>query len=96
MRELADLNKGIKITLTDKRIDPETGNEGKSDEFHSANGLIDFINYLDENREKLTPDWRSYFSICCKTGLVVPHSLNFCLSQKLLICLSNLNESRTG
>ena len=42
------------------------------------------------------PAQRSYFSICCKTGLVVPHSLNFCLSEKLLISLSNLNESLTG
>ena len=31
------------------------------------------------------------FSICCKTGLVLLNSLNFCLSLKLLISLSILN-----
>ena len=34
----------------------------------------------------------SPFSICCKTGLVVLNSLNFCLSVKLLISPSILNE----
>ena len=36
---------------------------------------------------------RSTYSICCKTGLMVLHSLSFCLSVKLLISPSNLNES---
>ena len=36
---------------------------------------------------------RSSFSICCKAGLVVPNSLNFCLSGKLLISASDLKES---
>ena len=34
-----------------------------------------------------------FFSICCKAGLVVLNSVNFCLSEKLLICPSNLKES---
>lgn len=52
MRELAFLNRGITITLTDER---ETNDEGqhKSEVFHSENGLPDFIKYLDESREKL-------------------------------------------
>ena len=40
------------------------------------------------------PAERSSFSICCKAGLVVLNSLN--LSVKLLISLSNLNESLAG
>ena len=39
------------------------------------------------------PAQRTSFSICCKAGLVVLDSLNFCLSGKLLISLSHLNES---
>ena len=42
------------------------------------------------------PAWRSSFSICCKAGLVVLNSLNFCLSGKLLISPSNLKESLDG
>ena len=38
------------------------------------------------------PVYRSPFNICCKAGLVVLNSLNFCLSVKLLIFPSILNE----
>ena len=38
------------------------------------------------------PAWRSSLRICCKAGLVVLNSLNFCLFGKLLIPPSNLNE----
>ena len=42
------------------------------------------------------PTQRSSFSICCRAGLVVLNSLSFCLSVKLLISPSNLNEIHTG
>jgi DNA gyrase subunit B len=54
MRELSFLNKGITINLTDERV-LEDG-QSKTEVFHSLNGLEDFINYLDETREKLIPD----------------------------------------
>lgn len=52
MRELAYLNHGITIKLTDER---RTNDDGSfvSDTFYSENGLVDFISYLDENREQL-------------------------------------------
>jgi len=54
LRELAYLNKGIALTLTDEREKTEAGLP-VSETFHSENGLTDFINYLDANREKLIP-----------------------------------------
>ena len=42
------------------------------------------------------PVWRSFFSICCNTGLLVLSSVNFCLSVKLLISLLNLDEIFAG
>ena len=42
------------------------------------------------------PAQRSSFSICCKAGLMMLNSVNFCLSGKLLISPSNLKESLTG
>jgi DNA gyrase subunit B len=54
MRELAFLNRGIRITLIDERV-LEKGFPFSVD-FYSENGLIDFITYLDETREKLIPD----------------------------------------
>ena len=53
LRELAYLNRGIRLSLTDKRtIDPDT-NAFKSEVFYSERGLSEFVEYLDANREKL-------------------------------------------
>jgi len=51
LRELAFLNKGIRLKLIDERPH-ENGNETEK-EFFSENGLLDFLSYLDGNREKL-------------------------------------------
>jgi DNA gyrase subunit B len=55
LRELAFLNRGIRITLTDKRVEEEEG-EYLSDEFFSEGGLKEFVAYIDTNREKLMPE----------------------------------------
>jgi len=52
MRELAYLNKGIKITLTDLREKNEEG-EYRSETFTSEFGLKEFVEYLDGPREKI-------------------------------------------
>ena len=54
MRELSYLNKGIKITLTDKRKKVE--GDFLNEEFYSQEGLKEFIKFLDENREPLIPE----------------------------------------
>ena len=57
MRELAYLNKGITIDITDLREFKEDGTTPvRADHFYSEKGLRDFIGYLDENREKLMPE----------------------------------------
>jgi len=53
MRELSFLNKGITITITDKRNKNEEG-EFISDVFHSTEGLSEFVRYLDSTREQIT------------------------------------------
>lgn len=52
LRELAFLNAGLEIVLTDKREKDEEGNF-KSERFFSENGLIEFVEFIDGNREKL-------------------------------------------
>ena len=52
MRELSFLNKGITITLTDKRRTDDKG-AFVSEVFHSERGLEEFIVFLDESREPL-------------------------------------------
>jgi len=56
LRELAFLNKGIKLEITDKREMEENGNGGhyRAETFYSEKGLVEFVELLDNNREKLT------------------------------------------
>ena len=56
MRELAYLNAGIKITLTDMRPDPETGKAGRQEVFHAKDGLKEFVRYVDRHRTHLFDD----------------------------------------
>lgn len=58
LRELAFLNKGIHLTITDEREKNEDGTF-LSNHFHSEGGLIEFVKYLDSTREPLipTPIW---------------------------------------
>ena len=49
LRELAFLNKGIHLTLTDMRIKNDDG-EPLSDHFYSEHGLSEFVEYLDATR----------------------------------------------
>lgn len=74
LRELAFLNKGVKLSLRDDRkgdveID-ENGNQveiKRSEVFYSESGLIEFVQYLDGVREKLTEK-----PICLETDKVIP------------------------
>ena len=55
LRELAFLNRGLTLKITDDRNADEEGNF-KTETFYSAEGLKDFINYIDGSKEKLTPE----------------------------------------
>lgn len=52
LKELAFLNKGIRLTLTDLRVKDDNGNP-LSEEYYSEHGLVDFIKFLDSGREKI-------------------------------------------
>jgi DNA gyrase subunit B len=53
LRELAFLNKGLTITLTDERVtDPKTG-ESKRTEFKYAGGIAEFIKHLNKGKQVL-------------------------------------------
>ncbi len=52
LRELAFLNKGITLTITDERHQDEEGNF-ITETFHSETGLKEFVRYIDANREPL-------------------------------------------
>jgi DNA gyrase subunit B len=60
LRELAFLNKGIKLSIVDRREFEENGNEDskkfRSDSYQSEEGLKEFVAFLDASREKLIAD----------------------------------------
>ncbi|OAV74128.1 DNA gyrase subunit B [Bacteroidales bacterium Barb7] len=55
LRELAFLNAGITLRLTDRRVPNEAGNF-KTEIFRSEEGLKEFVNYIDRSKEKLIQD----------------------------------------
>ena len=55
LRELAYLNRGLTIKITDEREKDEEGNF-KTETFHSEGGLKEFVEFIDGNREALMKD----------------------------------------
>lgn len=55
LRELAYLNKGVRLMIVDKREKDENG-EYPSENFYSEGGLKEFVTFLDGNRESLIPE----------------------------------------
>ena len=95
MRELAFLNKGITLTITDEREKDEEGNF-LSDSFLSENGLRDFIQYLDATREKLMSE-----PICIEgnkndTPLDIAMQYNTSFSENIHSYVNNINTHEGG
>ena len=95
LRELAYLNKGLKITLTDKRNTDEEGNN-LTETFLSAEGLPEFIRYLDATREQLTASVISMEGE--KNGIPVEVAMvyNTSYSENLHSYVNNINTHEGG
>ena len=95
MRELAFLNKGITIHLTDLRSTDEDGKH-HSDVFHSEGGLKEFAQYLDRNREALISDV-IYFE-GEKDGIPVEVALTYNTSytENIQAYVNNINTHEGG
>lgn len=95
MRELAFLNKGITITLTDHRNKDEEGNP-ISEKFHSEGGLKEFAAYLDRNREPLVGEV-IYFE-GEKDGIPVEVALTYNTSytENIQAYVNNINTHEGG
>ena len=95
MRELAFLNKGIRITLTDERVVLEDG-KNQMDTFYSEGGLKEFAQYLDRNREPLITDV-VYFE-GEKDGIPVEVALTYNTSytENIQAYVNNINTHEGG
>ena len=95
MRELAFLNHGIHIQLTDERERLEDGSF-KSETFYSENGLIDFIGYLDANRVKLIPEPISITGERNNVPVEIALEYNEEYSENLHSYVNNINTIEGG
>ncbi|RLD39628.1 MAG: DNA topoisomerase (ATP-hydrolyzing) subunit B [Bacteroidetes bacterium] len=95
LRELAFLNKGIELNLTDKRNKDEEGNY-ISDRFYSEEGLKDFIDYLDETRVKLTESPIYIEGEKNGTPVEIAMQYNTSFSENLHSYVNNINTYEGG
>ncbi|MCK9625956.1 MAG: DNA topoisomerase (ATP-hydrolyzing) subunit B [Bacteroidales bacterium] len=102
LRELSYLNKGIKLSITDKREtkidDDENGVEPtvyQKDIFYSEKGVMEFVGYLDGNREKLTDK-----PIYLETDKIIPIEIamqyNTGFTENIHSYVNNINTIEGG
>ena len=99
MRELAYLNAGIKITLTDMRLDKnaEVGIEGiRQEVFHSEGGLKDFVRYIDSTRTCLFDDVIYLNTEKQNTPIEVAIMYNTSYSENIHSYVNNINTIEGG
>jgi DNA gyrase subunit B len=95
MRELAYLNKGIKITLTDEREQDEN-NENRSELYFSEGGLREFVTFLDQSREPLIPNPIYMETTKGEIPVEVALQYNTSYSENLSSYVNNINTIEGG
>ncbi|WP_081208970.1 DNA topoisomerase (ATP-hydrolyzing) subunit B [Salegentibacter sediminis] len=95
MRELAFLNKGITIILTDKREKDDKG-EFLNETFHSEEGLKEFIKFLDGNREPIISEVISMEGEKNEIPVEVAMVYNTSFNENLHSYVNNINTHEGG
>ena len=95
MRELAFLNAGLEIVLTDKREQDEDGNY-LSEQFYSENGLVEFVNFIDDNREKLVDQPISITTEKNDLPVDIALSYNTSFNENIYSYVNNINTIEGG
>jgi DNA gyrase subunit B len=95
MREMSFLNAGIRIYLTDMRELEDDGTP-RSDEFYSEGGLVEFVQYLDENKEKII-EYPIYIE-SEKNGVPVQVAMNYnsSYSENVVSYVNTINTYEGG
>ena len=94
LRDLAYLNAGIRITLTDHRLDAE--GKMRSDVFYSEKGLKEFVEYLDSTREHLIPDVIHINTDKYGTPVEVAMTYNSSYNENIHSYVNNINTIEGG
>lgn len=89
IRELAFLNKGIRINLNDERT-------GKQESFHYEGGIIEFVKYVNENKDKLHDN--PIYIEGIKDTNIVEVALQYCdtYTENLFTFVNNINTEEGG
>ena len=95
MRELSFLNKGITVTLTDKRNKDDKG-EFVQEVFHSDEGLKEYIRFLDANREPIISHVISMESDKGEIPVEVALIYNTSYTENIFSYVNNINTHEGG
>ena len=90
IRELAFLNKGITISLTDERADD------KSETFHFAGGIIEYVEFMDKDKDKINP--KPIYLEGEKNAVIVEVAMQYCdtYSENIFTYVNNINTEEGG
>ncbi len=90
IRELAFLNKGITISL----IDEHEG--GRSEKFHFAGGIIEFVDFIDNNKDKINPT--PIYLEGEKNQIIVEVAMQYCdtYNENVFTYVNNINTEEGG
>ena len=95
LRELAYLNAGVRLTLTDLRVSEEMP-EPKTETFYSEHGLKEFVEYVDSSREKLFQDVIYIQTDKYETPIEIAMIYNTGYSENLHSYVNNINTIEGG
>ena len=95
LRELAYLNAGINLQITDMRVEGENG-QPKVEHFHSEQGLREFVKYIDSSREPLIQDVIHISTDKYGTPVEVAMVYNTSYSENLHSYVNNINTIEGG
>lgn len=90
IRELAFLNKGITISLTDERA------EDKSETFHFAGGIIEYVEFMDKDKDKINS--KPIYLEGEKNAVIVEVAMQYCdtYSENIFTYVNNINTEEGG
>ena len=95
LRELAFLNSGIALTLTDYRVENE-GDAPKTERFYSENGLPEFVKYIDQSRSSIIPDVIYINTDKYGTPIEVAMTYNDSYTENIHSYVNNINTIEGG
>ncbi|WP_026161753.1 DNA topoisomerase (ATP-hydrolyzing) subunit B [Porphyromonas somerae] len=95
LRELAYLNAGVRLSITDFRDRDEDGNP-KSQSFYSEEGLKEFVRYLDGNKEHLMDEVIHIVNDKGEIPVEVAMTYNTTFNENVYSYVNNINTIEGG